>query len=231
VSAPDLPPIYLLADSQLLFWKGPAGPFLPAVLKGAGIVEARIAYLGASNGDSADAYAIFEAAVEPLGPTRTHHVHAACAEGEREFLESANVLVLAGGDVEAGWNAFQRTGVAEQIKIRRRNGAVIIGVSAGAVQCGSHAAMWGESDSGKLVEMLGLVPFIVDAHDEKAQWQKLSGTIRLMEGVATGVGIPSGGGLAVHADGTLEPIRRAVEHFEFVGGKFRHAMLMPESND
>ncbi len=139
------------------------------------------------------------------------------------------MLILAGGDVEVGLNAFRQAGVAERIRIRHRSGAVIIGVSAGAVQCGTHAAVWGESGAGRLIEMLGLVPFIVDAHDEKEQWQKLSGTIRLMEGAATGVGIPSGGGLAVHSDGTPEPLRRAVEHFEFVGGKFRHAMLMPEA--
>jgi cyanophycinase-like exopeptidase len=228
VSTPELQPIYLLADSQLLFWKSRGGPFLPAIFKGAGITEPRIAYLGASNGDSSEAYSIFAAAVEGLKGARTHHVRASYSDADRKFLESASVLVLAGGDVEAGWNAFTQAGVSEQIKARYRDGAVVIGVSAGAVQCGSHAAVWSETGEGRLIEMLGLVPFIVDVHAEKEHWQKLSGTIRLMEGAASGVGIPSGGGLAVHPDGTLEPLRRAAEQFEFVEGKFRHAMLVQE---
>lgn len=230
MSTTELQPIYLLADSQLLFWKSRGGPFLPAILKGAGIAEPRIAYLGASNGDSSEAYSIFAGAVEGLKAARTRHVRAAYSDADREFLESANVLLLAGGDVEAGWNAFTQKGVAEQIKARYQDGAVVIGVSAGAVQCGSHAAVWSESGEGRLIEMLGLVPFIVDVHDEKEDWRRLSGTIRLMEGTASGIGVPSGGGLAVHPDGTLEPLRRAAEQFEFVEGKFRHAMLVPEGS-
>jgi cyanophycinase len=221
-------PLYLLADSQLLFWSSPAGPFLSSILKGSEISEPRVAYIGASNGDSAEAHSIFAAAVDQLAGASAHHVRASYSAKDREFLESANVVVLAGGDVEVGWKAFTSTGMAEQIKKLYRDGAVIIGVSAGAVQCGKHAALSVERGSSRLIETLGLVPYIVDVHDEKDGWRGLSTTILMLEGAAAGLGIPSGGGLAVHADGTLEPIRNSADHFMFSNGKVRHDVLMPE---
>src|SRR5262245_7666334 len=108
--------LYLLADSQLLFWQAPTGPFLSAILKAAGISAPRIAYIGASNGDSAEAHSIFEAAVKQVESAAAHHVRASFSPEDREFLEAANVVVLAGGDVEAGWDAFTRTGMRQQIR-------------------------------------------------------------------------------------------------------------------
>lgn len=228
MSSREVQPLYLLADSQLLFWDAPAGPFLSGIIKASEISAPRIAYIGASNGDSAEAHSIFAAAVAQLESASAHHVRASYSAEDREFLETADVVVLSGGDVEVGWNVFKQTGMGEQIKNLYLDGAVIIGVSAGAVQCGTHAALSAEPSANKLVEMFGFVPYIIDAHDEKQHWARLSSTIYLLEGGAAGLGIPTGGGLAVHADGTLEPIRTAVDHYTFSQGKFQHAVLMPD---
>jgi cyanophycinase-like exopeptidase len=221
-------PVYLLADSQLLFWQGRAGPFLSSILKDCGISTPRIAYIGASNGDSAEAHSIFMAAVGQLETVTAHHVRVSYAGADREFLETTDVIVLAGGDVEKGWNAFTQTGMRDTIRNRFEGGAVIIGVSAGEVQCGSHAVLPGEQSTSRLIETFGFAPYVVDAHDEKADWQWLSSAVHLLEGGVIGLGIPCGGGLATHPDGTLEPIRKAVDCFIVRQGNLMREVLMAE---
>jgi cyanophycinase-like exopeptidase len=219
-------PLYLLADSQPLFWQ--SGAFLTSICRASGNSQPNVAYIGASNGDSAQAYAIFEAAMEQVVTGRTHWVRATFSQQDREFLQTADVLVLAGGDVENGWNVFTSTGLGELIADRYRAGAVLVGVSAGAVQFGKYASVSSGDGAQKLIETFGLVDFIVDAHDERRDWQTLAATIQLLEGSARGMGIPHGGALIAHPDGTFEPAGRAVEEFVFTDGRLRRSVLLAE---
>jgi len=221
-------PLYLLADSQLLFWKPAAGFYLSTILQASGSERPNVAYLGASNGDSPDAYAIFRAAMEQIEVGDIRGISSSPTEADFKFLEAADVVLLAGGDPEAGWNVFTRTGLRERIENRYRQGAVLIGVSAGAVQFGTHATVAGDSGGSRLIETFGFVNLIVDAHDEKQDWRTLAGTIHLLEGAAVGIGIPRGGGLIVHPDGVLEPIRHGVEEFTYAEGKLRRSVLLPD---
>src|SRR3954464_2229316 len=160
MSQPVLQPLYLLADSQPLFWR--SGAFLTDACQGAGNTKPNVAYIGASNGDSPEAYGIFEAAFDQVQTTSTHWVRAQFRAEDRRFLESADVIVLAGGDVEAGWNVLTGTGMRELIEKRYRAGAVLIGVSAGAVQFGKYAAVPEANGGRKLLETFGLIDFLVD---------------------------------------------------------------------
>jgi cyanophycinase-like exopeptidase len=138
------------------------------------------------------------------------------------------VIVLAGGDVEAGWNAFTGTGMRDLIAQRYRAGAVLVGVSAGAVQFGKYASVPDANGGQKLLETFGLIDFIVAVHDEKRDWQALAATIQLLEGSARGLGIPHGAALIAHADGTFEPAGRAVEEFVLTEGRLRRSVLLAE---
>jgi cyanophycinase-like exopeptidase len=218
-------PLYLFADSQPLFWRG--GAFLAALCQAAG-TQPNVAYIGASNGDSPDAHGIFAAAFEQIDTRRTHWVHADYSAADREFLETADVIVLAGGDVEAGWNVFTRTGMRELIETRYREGAILMGVSAGAVQFGKYAAVPDAHGGQRLLETFGLIDFLVDVHDEKRDWQALSATIQLLEGTARGLGIPHGAALVAHGDGTFEPVGRAVEEFVSTDGRLRRSVLLAQ---
>jgi len=226
MSQPDRQPLYLLADSQPLFWR--SGAFLTDACQAAGNTKPNVAYIGASNGDSPEAYGIFEAAFDQVETTSTHWVRATFSAEDRRFLESADVIVLAGGDVEAGWNAFGETGMREVIETRYRAGAVLIGVSAGAVQFGKYATVADANGGQKLLETFGLIDFLVDVHDEKRDWQALAATIQLLEGTVRGLGIPHGAALIAHADGTFEPAGRAVEEFVLTEGRLRRSVLLAE---
>jgi cyanophycinase-like exopeptidase len=237
----DTRPIYLFADSQLLFWKsggkllleglaaGGAGPAAGAASLGAA-ATIPAAYIGASNGDAPEFYSIFEGAMDAVGITERRMIRAAYDADDREFLERAQLIVLAGGDVQRGWNSFQTTGMKQAILARYAQGAVLVGVSAGAVQLGRRAIAETEDSSAlELLDVFNLVPAIIDVHDEHREWSRLSRTVHMLEGEITGLGIPSGGGLIVHPDGTFEALRRPVDEFSWDGSQIKHSILLPEA--
>jgi cyanophycinase len=225
-TAPQLQPLYLLADSQLLFWKRQDRLLLEAALDGLAVdTQLNAAYIGASNGDRPEFYGIFEAAVDAIGITDRRMIESSFGPDDRAFLERAQLIVLAGGDVRLGWNTFEKTGMKDVILGRYTQGAVLVGISAGAVQLGRYGIVETPESPAELLDVFKLVPVVIDAHDERAEWARLSHTIHLLEGAATGLGIPSGGGVIVHADTTIEPLRRPAHEFRFEGTRVTHSLL------
>ncbi|MGE2719232.1 Type 1 glutamine amidotransferase-like domain-containing protein [Mycolicibacterium celeriflavum] len=224
-----LQPLYLLADSQLLFWKRGDRLLLRSAIDGlAGNAPLSAAYIGASNGDRPEFYDIFEAAMETIGIGDRRMVTSSFGADDRAFLERARVIILAGGDVRLGWNIFERTGMAEVIRARYTQGAVLIGISAGAMQLGLHGIVENpDSSATELIDVFKFVPAIVDTHDEHSEWARLSAAIETMEGRATGLGIPSGGGVIVHDDATVEPLRRPALEIRYEGTGVVHSLLSP----
>jgi cyanophycinase len=226
-TTPQLQPLYLLADSQLLFWKRQDRLLLEAAVDGlARDTPLSAAYIGASNGDRREYYGIFEAAMDAIGITDRRMIDSSFGTDDRAFLERAQLIVLAGGDVRLGWNTFEKTGMKDVILGRYGQGAVLVGISAGAVQLGRYGIVeTPESSTTELLDLFKLVPVVIDTHDERAEWARLSHTIHLLAGAATGLGIPSGGGVIVHADTTIEPLRRPAYEFRFEGPRVTHSLL------
>jgi cyanophycinase len=229
-AAPQLQPLYLLADSQLLFWKSQDRLLLEAALDGlARDTPLRAAYIGASNGDRREFYEIFEAAVDEIGITDRRMIDSSFDADGRALLERAQLIVLAGGDVRRGWNTFEKTGMKDVILDRYAKGAVLVGISAGAVQLGRYGIVeTAESPGTELLDVFNLVPLVIDIHDERSEWTRLSRTIHSLEGGATGLGLPSGGGVIVHPDVTIEPLRRPAHEFRFDGTGVTHSLLCAE---
>lgn len=233
-TARQLQPLYLLADSQLLFCRRQGRLLLEAALDGPGRdTPLSAAYIGASNGDRPGFYGIFEAAVDAIGITDRRMINSSFGPDDRAFLERAQLIVLAGGDVRLGWNTFEKTGMKDVILGRYAQGAVLMGISAGAVQLGRYGIVeTPESPATELLDVFNLVPVpvVIDTHDERAEWARLSRTIHLLEGAATGLGIPSGGAVIVHRDATIEPLRRPAHEFRFQGDRVAHSLLREEGN-
>ncbi|MDT7793009.1 MAG: dipeptidase [Mycobacterium sp.] len=229
----QLQPLYLLADSQLLFWKRQDRLLLEAALDGlARDTPLSAAYIGASNGDRPEYYGIFEAAMDAIGITDRRMIDSSFRTYDRAFLERAQLIVLAGGDVSLGWNTFEKTGMKDVILDRYAHGAVLVGISAGAVQLGRYGIVeTPESSTTELLDLFKLVPVLIDTHDERAEWARLSRTIHVLAGAATGLGIPSGGGVIVHADATIEPLRRPAHEFRFEGPRVTHSLLCAADGD
>lgn len=188
----------------------------------------RAAYLGASNGDAPEYYSIFEAAMGAAGVHNRKMILSSFPAEDRSFLSEADIILLAGGDVERGWGVFVETGMRELVVKKYYEGAVLIGVSAGAVQLGLYGAVEGGPSPAGLVGTFGLVPFVIDAHDEGQNWGRLRGAVRLLNGGARGVGIPTGGGLIYYPGRGVEAVRRPLHELSAEGGEVREALLPPK---
>ena len=120
-------PIFLLADSQLLFWRDGDELFLNRVRA---LLEAdednagrapKAAYLGASNGDAPEFYQLFLAAMDQIDVRDCRQIPTVPAAEDLEFLAAADLILLAGGDVRRGWDAFQAAGLDRKLVEREHS--------------------------------------------------------------------------------------------------------------
>jgi peptidase E len=222
VTTLSLKPIYLFADSQLLFWRENGFLFLDLVRARIDVKFPRAAYIGASNGDKPEFYALFKEAMESIMIRDCRMISSSYAADDAAFLNNADLILLAGGDVKKGWQILERSGMKEDIIRRYTEGALLIGISAGAVQLG----MLGRSEDD-IFETLKLVPFIIGTHEEKTAWEELQETIERSSWNVQGTGIPAGGGAVYHQDNSIEAIRQPLSTFFKRDGKAIHSLLMP----
>ena len=224
-------PIFLLADSQLLFWQTAEGRFLDRVRNALSDVldegPLKAAYLGASNDDTPAFYEIFVAAMEGIDVRDCRMIPSIPSEEDLAFLDQANIVLLAGGDVWRGWRSFRENRLTDRLIALYSTGTVLIGVSAGAVQLGLKG--WrGEADRSKdLFDTFRLVPFVIDVHDESS-WRRLRRVLSMAGEEPRGLGIPAGGGAIFHPDWSLEPIRHPLTEFFVEDGEVKQSLLYPQ---
>ena len=224
---PLIQPIYLFADSQVLFWADEGDPYMASVRARIQRESPKAAYIGASNGDDPEFYSIFEAAMENIAITDCRMIASHLSDGDHSFLNEADVILLAGGDVERGWNAFQKNGLDKTIVRRYYEGSLLIGVSAGAVQLGLLGWPASEESAGSLFFTYKLVPWIIGAHEEDQGWKSLRKAIEFMGESTKGIGIPKGGGMVFYPDQSVEPIRHVLYEFAIKDQKIDYSLLLP----
>jgi len=215
--------IFLLADSQLLFWSENGQLFLDRVVREFGRNTLKAAYIGASNGDQLDFYSIFVAAMEGVGVLDCRMIPSNFAEEDRAFLNQSDVILLAGGDVDLGWRMLLANGIDDLIVRRFHEGATLIGVSAGAVQLGVCYRAAEGSEGERVIKTLNLVPFIIGAHEESDDWKTTKELLHLLGVNRFAIGLPKGGGAIYHPDHTVEPIRYPLHEFSLERGETKHA--------
>jgi cyanophycinase len=219
-------PAYLFADSQLLFWQEQAQPFLARVRQHCRAAP-RAAYIGASNGDRAEFYSLFVAAMQGIGIEDCCMIRSSLPPEDASLLACADIILLAGGEVDRGCRMLQETGARELVLRRYHEGCVLIGISAGAVQLGTHGVLRTAAASLQLIDALGVLPFLIGAHEEADDWAELSSVVKLLEGAAVGLGIPAGGGFFFHPDGEVQAIRKCIYEFAVAEGGLRRNLLFP----
>jgi cyanophycinase-like exopeptidase len=210
-------PIFLFADSQLLFWRENGRLFIECVVKESD--KRKAAYIGASNGDNPDFYAIFVAAMEGAGVRDCRMIPSVVSEADLAFLNDADIILLAGGDVDVGWRVFVNNGLSKHVVRRYFEGATLIGISAGAAQLGLG---WLAAD-GSLIETFKLVPFVIGAHEESDKWKTTIEVAR--RSATTAIGLPTGGGAIYHDDQTVEPLRHPLVKLSVKGENVQQTFL------
>ena len=225
----SLKPIYLLADSQLLFWRQDDSVFFESLRSEIVKENPKAAYVGASNNDQPDFYQLFKAGMEGIGIRDCRMIRSSFPAADAAFMEEADLILLSGGDVETGWNAFQQNGFGEALVRRYHERALLIGVSAGAVQLGWGAARAGGDSSVGLLETFKLVPYIIGAHEENNGWKELISLVVEMKGALRGLGIPSGAGAIYRPHDSIEPVRHSLFEYFLSGNSITHNLLVPVS--
>lgn len=219
----QLKPVLLLADSQLLFRRKGDVNFLQLFLSD--LKKGKAAYIGAANNDRPEFYQIFTSALSGFEALECRHVKQEFTEEDQRFLNEANLILLAGGDLHRGWQIMKETGMSQFIINRYYKGAYLIGVSAGAVHCGLAAL----NEQGDLLELLKCLPFVVDVHQDQENWERLKKTIETFNNpYVFGLGIPLGCGVIYHPDHSLELLNKPAFLFEMKEGNIQGQMLLPE---
>ncbi|KAK3244319.1 hypothetical protein CYMTET_46063 [Cymbomonas tetramitiformis] len=207
--------VFVTADSNSLmcghWWVDEVGAAVERSL-GAGRARAAV-YLGASNGDEPVFFEMFVFAAQRLGFTaqQCHHVKAASTPADVAFIANQAALVLlAGGDTHVAWTSACQSGIDGAIRRAADAGAVLVGVSAGAIQLGTHG--YGDPEEGydgPPYQTLGLLPFVVGAHQEEEGWAGLHAALASINagglrgaGIPTGLALPFGSGVGARGDGT-----------------------------
>ena len=164
--------------------------------------------------------------MEGVGIQNCKMILSSFPEEDELFINDSDIILLAGGDVEKGWDVFSKVGLRELIIKRYYEGTLLIGVSAGAVQLGLFGLVEVEESFNKLIDTFKLVPFIISVHDERQEWKSLRETIQLLNGTAGGIGIPTGGGLVYYQDQSIEAIRYPFSEYTMRDGIMNHSLVI-----
>lgn len=130
----------------------------------------------------------------------------------RKALDDVDLVFVGGGDPEAGMQVLRATGLVDALHAAADRGVVFAGMSAGAIMLGERWIRWphehASDDEAETYECLGLAPCSLDAHGEGDGWLETQSfaAVRAREigKKARAYGVPSGGALVIHADGTLQ---------------------------
>src|SRR5579864_1080532 len=220
-------PLYLLADSQLLFVKSGGDSLAERLRAELDSSKPSAAYIGASNGDQPEFYELFLAAMQTMEISDCRLVPSQPSREDTLFLENADLVLLSGGDVERGWQMFEQNGLKELLPKKRFDGAVLVGISAGAVQLGLGCLS--TSAQPKQIDMFRFAPFYVGGHDEGNDWFDLRALVNLAQSDARAIGLPVGGGAVYYSDGTLEPLRKPLIEIAKQDSKISENIVAPLS--
>ena len=193
--------LLLLADSQLLFREA-LSPALHGFIKRDFAHGQSAVYFGAANGHQPEFYDLAQQGLACLfgRPLQTQMIDDASLLPP----QPSNVVVLAGGNVTAGWQWLSDQAVMSWLHRCYRTDALIIGVSAGAI----HMARGIDPESGidevavkQPQRFLDWLPYSVAVHEESLGWPSLK-VMAQCKPHWKRLAIPMGGGLFVHQEQT-----------------------------
>jgi len=195
-------------------------PLLRAALLSSGITRARVVWVGAASGDDPalrrrDARRLVRAGAASVERAPLCGRRGSTAEAARA-VESADVVYISGGDVEAGMRVLGERGMIPRLRAAHRGGKLFIGESAGSIMLCRFWVGWADprdERSATLFPCMGIARILCDTHGEADGWGELKSALALRPAGARGYGIASGSALVVEPDGTLRAIGGEVDVF------------------
>ena len=193
-----------------------------------GIEKPQVAYIGTANGDNPAFFQMMKHMLIKAGADKLVFVHLAKKKPDldaaKKALTNADVIFLAGGEVEDGMNWLVKHELTGFLKSLYSAGKRFIGVSAGAIMMGSHWVRWNipEDDStSELFNCLGFCPALFDVHGEDEDWVELKAALKLLGDGKKGYALPRGCMISADSRGTLVNLEKEYLVFINEGGQIR----------
>ena len=226
--------IYLLAGGRSSLRRG-RDPLLTRVLASCGVSHPSIVYVGAASNDNQPFFSMISRYLRRCGAGRVTLAPLAGRRGKLEkarvILESADMVFISGGDVESGMEVLEERQILPFLHELFERGKPFFGSSAGSVMLGRQWVRWEDPNDDATASpfpCMGFVPIVCDTHGEAEEWGELCTLLRLTPKGTVGYGIPTGAGLCVRPDGTLEALGAPVHCYAHRGGAVvRRADLLP----
>ena len=230
-------PVFLLAGGRHGRSNKP-DPLLQAVFREYGIASPAVAYSGTASGDDRSFFSFIAGSFVAAGADKVTHAvitpDGADLKKARQILESADIIFISGGDVEAGMEVLEEKNVIDFLTGLYRQGKPFFGISAGAIMLADRWVRWpdpDDSNSAELFPCLGYAPIICDTHDEQGGWEELQAALMLEKEGVKGYGLASGSAVRVTPDGQVEATGGTVHRYvRRVGGVDRIDDLLPPGN-
>jgi len=209
-------------------------PFNPAVMVRMmshafrGLEKPLAAYIGTANGDSVVFFNMMKPMLKNAGAARVVFVRLAKEKPDidaaKKVLAGADIIFLAGGEVEDGMNWLKKHDLIGFLKDLYSKGKRFLGVSAGVIMMGTHWVHWdieGDDSTSKLFDCLAFTPALFDVHAEDENWVELKAALKLMGDGARGYGLPRGSMISADSRGTLVNLEKEYMVFVNEGGQVR----------
>jgi cyanophycinase-like exopeptidase len=218
-------PVFLLAGGRHRRGEKPDS-LLEGVFREYGIKAPTVAYSGTASGDDRGFFGFIASEITGAGANKV--VHAVIApEGAdlkkaKSVLESADIVFVSGGDVEAGIDILREKKMLDFLTELYRQGKPFFGISAGAIMLADKWIRWRDPDddsSAELFPCLGFAPIICDTHDEQGGWEELQAALMLEKEGAKGYGLASGSAVKVTPDGKVAVVGGTVHQYIHQGDR------------
>ncbi len=211
--------IYLLAGGRGSL-RTDRDPLLVQALKSCCVRHPSIAYVGAASSDSPSFFSMISDYLRRSGAGTITLAPLAGKRGKlektRAILDSADMVFISGGDVEVGMKVLEDRQILPFLHELFERGKPFFGSSAGSIMLGRQWVRWEDPKddaTAALFPCMGFAPVVCDTHGEEEGWEELRALLRLTPEGTLGYGIPTGAGLCVSPDGSLEALGAPVQCF------------------
>jgi peptidase E len=222
---PNVKPVYLLAGGRRSRSNKP-DLLLQSVFQKIGIQSPVVAYTGTASGDDTGFFGMISGSFTAAGAAKVNHAKIAPdgsdLKNAQKILESADIVFVSGGDVEAGMEILQVKKLIGFFDNLYQQGKPFFGISAGAIMLAKKWVRWtdpNDDNSAELFPCLGYAPIICDTHDEQGGWEELQAALMLEKEGVKGYGLSSGSGVKVNPDGAVELLGGTIFQYMKQAGK------------
>ncbi len=199
---------------------------IEAVFREFGFKAPTVAYSGTASGDDRGFFGFIASEIASAGADKVVHAVIAPPDADlkkaKSILESADIVFISGGDVEAGIEVLREKKMLDFLAELYRQGKPYFGTSAGAIMLADKWIRWRDPDddsSAELFPCLGFAPIICDTHDEQGGWEELQAALKLEKEGVKGYGLASGSAIKVTPGGKVTVVGGTVHQYIHQGGK------------